>query len=105
MNGWGGVAIGMVDDFKNFIRGKSKGPAPMPGIELLHARLSEASAEVHAASMLLVEASRRNMNRLMDDVALVEADAAITMRDSGYALLLAKRAAARVFEATGAHGT
>jgi alkylation response protein AidB-like acyl-CoA dehydrogenase len=100
-----GVAIGMVDDFKNFIRGKSKGPAPVAGMELLHARLSESAAEVHAASMLLVDASRRNMNRLADGVALVEADAATTMRDSGYALLLAKRAATRIFEATGAHGT
>ena len=100
-----GVAIGMVDDFKHFIRGKSRGPAPVLGIELLHARLSESSAEVHAASMLLLDASRRNMNKLADAVALVEADAATTMRDSGYALLLAKRAAARIFEATGAHGT
>jgi hypothetical protein len=45
------------------------------------------------------------MNRLADGIALTDADAALTMRDSGYALLLAKRASTRVFEATGAHGT
>ena len=100
-----GVAQSMVDDFKNLIRAKSRGPTPVVGLELLCARLSEAAAEVHAATMLLVEASRKNMNKLADGVALAEADAAITMRDSGYALLLAKRAATRVFEATGAHGT
>ncbi|HEX4111820.1 MAG TPA: hypothetical protein VH020_04735 [Stellaceae bacterium] len=100
-----GVALGMVDDFKTFIRGKNKAPPPVAGMELLHARLSESAAEIHAASMLLVEASRRNMNKLIDGMALAEADAATTMRDSGYAMLLAKRAATRIFEATGAHGT
>ncbi|HEY5209359.1 MAG TPA: acyl-CoA dehydrogenase family protein [Stellaceae bacterium] len=100
-----GVALGMVDDFKNFIRGKSKAPPPIAGMELLHARLSESAVEIHAASMLLVGAARRNMNKLIAGVALAESDAATTARDSGYALLLAKRAASRIFEATGAHGT
>jgi resorcinol 4-hydroxylase (FADH2) len=100
-----GVALGMLDDFKPFIRKKSNAAPPAAGLELLQVRLSESAAEVHAASMLLVEAARRNMNKLADGVALDEADAAITMRDSGYALLLAKRAATRIFEATGAHGT
>lgn len=100
-----GVAVGMVDDFKNFVRNKSKAPPPVAGLELLQVRLSEAAAEIHGASMLLMEAARRNMNKLAEGVALAEADAATTMRDSGYALLLAKRAATRIFEATGAHGT
>jgi alkylation response protein AidB-like acyl-CoA dehydrogenase len=100
-----GITLGMVDDFKNFIRAKSKGSAPPAGLELLHARFSECAAEAHAASMLLVEASRRNMNKLAAGFALTDEDAAQTMRDSGYALLLAKRASTRVFEATGAHGT
>lgn len=100
-----GTALGMVDDFKSLVRAKGKARPPIAGLELLHARFAESAAEIHAASMLLVEASRRNMNKLADGVALTEADAAVTMRDSGYALLLAKRASTRVFEATGAHGT
>ena len=104
-----GAALGIVDDFKAFIRAKSKAPSPLPGpvigLELLQVRFAESAAEVHAAAMLLVEASRRNMTKLADGAALTEADAAQTMRDSGYALLLAKRASTRVFEATGAHGT
>lgn len=100
-----GVALSMVDDFKDFIRAKSKSPAPAIGLELLHARFSESAAEAHAASMLVVEASRRNMSKLAAGLVLADEDAAQTMRDSGYALLLAKRASTRVFEATGAHGT
>jgi alkylation response protein AidB-like acyl-CoA dehydrogenase len=100
-----GVALSMVDDFKDFIRAKSKSSAPAIELELLHARFSESAAEAHAASMLVVEASRRNMNKLAAGIALADEDAAQTMRDSGYALLLAKRASTRVFEATGAHGT
>jgi 3-hydroxy-9,10-secoandrosta-1,3,5(10)-triene-9,17-dione monooxygenase len=100
-----GTALGMVDDFKSFIRAKSKALPPVLGLELLQARFAESAAELHAASMLLVEASRRNMDKLANGGALTDADAALTMRDSGYALLLAKRASARVFEATGAHGT
>lgn len=100
-----GTAVAMVDDFKRFIRTKSTARAPVLGLELLQARFAEAAAEVHAAAMLLVESSRRNMNKLVDSVALSDADAGLTMRDSGYALLLAKRASTRVFEATGAHGT
>jgi 3-hydroxy-9,10-secoandrosta-1,3,5(10)-triene-9,17-dione monooxygenase len=100
-----GTALGMVEDFKSFIRPKTKAPVPVMGLELLQARFAESAAEMHAASMMLVEAARRNMSRLAEGIALTDVDAALTMRDSGYALVLAKRAATRVFEATGAHGT
>jgi alkylation response protein AidB-like acyl-CoA dehydrogenase len=104
-----GAALGMVDDFRTFVRAKGKATSPAPGpivgLELLQARFAESAAEIHAASLLLVETSRRNMNKLADGIALTDADAALTMRDTGYAMLLAKRASTRVFEATGAHGT
>jgi alkylation response protein AidB-like acyl-CoA dehydrogenase len=100
-----GVALSMVDDFKDFIRAKGDSSTPAVGLELLQARFSESAAAAHAASMLVVEASRQNMNKLAAGLALADEDAAKTMRDSGYALLLAKRASTRVFEATGAHGT
>jgi alkylation response protein AidB-like acyl-CoA dehydrogenase len=99
-----GVAAGMVDDFKIFLRAKISGPAPVAGIDLLYARLSESAAESHAAMLLLREAARRVMKKLADGGKLDESDAGLAMRDSGYALRLAKRAATQIFEATGAHG-
>jgi resorcinol 4-hydroxylase (FADH2) len=99
-----GVAAGMVDDFKAFLRAKSGGPAPVAGIDLLYARLAEAAAESHAAALLIREAARRVMKKLSEGGRLDETDAGLAMRDSGYALRLAKRAATQIFEATGAHG-
>jgi alkylation response protein AidB-like acyl-CoA dehydrogenase len=99
-----GVAIGMVDDFKTFLRAKSFGPTPAAGIDLLYARLADAAAESHAAALLVREAARRVMKKLADGGVLGDADAGLAMRDTGYALKLAKRAATQIFEATGAHG-
>jgi len=99
-----GVAAGMVDDFKGFLRAKSGGPAPVAGIDLLYARLADAAAESHAAALLVREAARRVMTKLTDGGRLDDADAGLAMRDTGYALKLAKHAATQIFEATGAHG-
>ena len=95
-----GVAAGMVDDFTAFIKGRAQAPAG----ELLQEVLAEASAAVHAARLLVVERARHNMDVLAEGGRLVEADAAISMRDSGYAIQLTRRAAQRLFEATGGHG-
>ena len=95
-----GVAAGMVEDFIQQVRGRP-GQA---GAELLSERIAEASAEVRAATLLLVDTARRNMQRLADGIAIGEAEAALSMRDSGYAMSLAKRAAGRLFEATGGRG-
>jgi 3-hydroxy-9,10-secoandrosta-1,3,5(10)-triene-9,17-dione monooxygenase len=99
-----GVAAGMVDEFKAYIRGKRGGSAPVAGIDLLHARLAEAAAGSHAATLLLREGARRVMAKLTGGNRLDEADAGLAMRDSGYALRLAKHATTLIFEATGAHG-
>jgi alkylation response protein AidB-like acyl-CoA dehydrogenase len=99
-----GAAIGMVEDFKTHIRGKSGGATPIAGLDLLRGRLSEAAAETRAASLLLLDAARNVMARLTEGAAVDDADAAVAMRDSGYAVLLAKRAAMRMFEASGGHG-
>ncbi len=99
-----GVAAGMVDDFKTLLRAKSGGPAPVAGIDLLYARLADAAAGSHAAILLVREAVRRVMKKLTDGGKLDDADAGLAMRDSGYALKLAKLAATQIFEATGAHG-
>jgi alkylation response protein AidB-like acyl-CoA dehydrogenase len=99
-----GVAIGMVEDFGTFVGARSGGAAPVAGLDLLRGRFSEVAAETRAATLLLLDAARRIMGRLTEGIALDDADAALTLRDSAYAVLLAKRVATRVFEATGGHG-
>ena len=49
-------------------------------------------------------AARHAKQKLMDRGELVEADAARSLRDAAYAVTLAKRAATRLFEATGGRG-
>lgn len=92
-----GTALGMVEDFAATL-------GDGPGSEITGERLSEAAAETRAATLLLLDSARRNMARLAAGDALGEADAALTMRDSAYAMLLAKRAAARLFEMSGGRG-
>ncbi len=92
-----GVALGMVEDFKAQLRTK-------PGTDLLYGTLAEASAETRAASLLLLDASGSNVRKLMRGETLGEGDAVATMRNTAYAVTLAKRAANRLFEATGGRG-
>jgi resorcinol 4-hydroxylase (FADH2) len=99
-----GIAAGMVEDFKSHLRARSGGAAPPAGTELLHARLSEAAAETRAAALLLLDTVRTNTAILAAGGSLGEADVARSMRDGGYAVLMAKRAATRLFEVTGGRG-
>ena len=117
-----GVGLGMVEDFKSYLRAKlaspgavqatlsAAGPAPWfasppaAGFELLGARLAEASAGMHAASLLLLDAARTMMQQLESGATLGEADAAHSLRGSGYALKLVKDNAARMLEACGGQG-
>ena len=92
-----GAAIGMVDEFRSFIRGKAPG-------ELLQERLAEAAAETNAASLVLMDVARANQAKLEAGIALAEPDAARSARDGAYSVLLARRAATRLFEVTGGHG-
>jgi 3-hydroxy-9,10-secoandrosta-1,3,5(10)-triene-9,17-dione monooxygenase len=92
-----GTALGMVEDFAANI-------GAGPGSEIVSERLSEAAAETRAATLLVLDSARRNMERLSAGATLDETDAALTMRDSAYAMILAKRAAARLFESSGGRG-
>jgi hypothetical protein len=70
----------------------------------IRTRLSVSAAEVHtttAAGRSLVA----EYKKLAAGAALGNRDSALTMRGSGYALLLSKRAATRVFYTTGARGS
>ncbi|HVV92195.1 MAG TPA: acyl-CoA dehydrogenase family protein [Hyphomicrobiales bacterium] len=95
-----GVVAGMLDDFRPVLRKAASGA----GAELLQERYSASAAELHAARLLLLDAARGNMETLARGEALVEADAARSLRDAAYAVTLAKRAATRLFEATGGRG-
>jgi 3-hydroxy-9,10-secoandrosta-1,3,5(10)-triene-9,17-dione monooxygenase len=98
-----GVAHGMVEDFRRFVAGRSGGAAA-PGMELLHERFAEAAAETRSAELLLMDTARRNSAKLEAGEALGEEDAARSMRDGGYAVTLARRAAMQLFEVTGGRG-
>lgn len=97
-----GVALGMVGDFRHFVTGRS-GAAPS-GMELLHERFAEASAETRSAELLLIDSTRQNTVKLEAGGALDEGDAARSVRDGGYSVMLARRAAMRLFEVTGGRG-
>jgi alkylation response protein AidB-like acyl-CoA dehydrogenase len=98
-----GASLGMVEDFTRYIRARSEGPAPPMGLELLQACLSEVAAETRAAMLLLLDAAKSAMRRLEEGSALGDAEAGATLRDSAYALKLAKHAATKMFEASGGH--
>jgi alkylation response protein AidB-like acyl-CoA dehydrogenase len=99
-----GIAIGMVDDFRQFIAGRSGGAATGSGAELLHERFAEATAETRAAQLLLMDTARQNSELLEAGKALGEADSMRSQRDGCYAVMLARRAATRLFEVTGGRG-
>jgi 3-hydroxy-9,10-secoandrosta-1,3,5(10)-triene-9,17-dione monooxygenase len=89
-----GTALGMVDDFEaNLGAG--------PGSEINRAQFSEAAVETHAASLLLLDRAKQNMDLLSAGAALGETEAALTTRDSAYAMVLIKRAATRLYEMGG----
>jgi 3-hydroxy-9,10-secoandrosta-1,3,5(10)-triene-9,17-dione monooxygenase len=99
-----GVAQGMVDEFAGFVASRAtRIPAP-PALEALHARLAESAAEVKAARLLILDAAASNMKKLAAGARLGEAEATDGMHQTAYACMLARRAAARLFEASGAHG-
>jgi 3-hydroxy-9,10-secoandrosta-1,3,5(10)-triene-9,17-dione monooxygenase len=104
-----GIATGMVADFKAHVAAKRSAAARVQGlsqdgVEVLYERLSEAAVETRAAALLILDAARSNMGRLIAGDALGEADAALSLRNGAYAATLAKRAATRLFEAVGGRG-
>ena len=99
-----GVAEAMIDEFAGFVaRRAARNPAP-PALEALHIRLAEAAAEARAARLLILDIARANMEKLASGIRLDAADGTRGMQQGAYACVLARRAAARLFEASGAHG-
>jgi alkylation response protein AidB-like acyl-CoA dehydrogenase len=96
-----GAAEGIVDLFAGEVAAKS-GKAAGPGSELALARIAESAAEAAAARLLILDCSKANMATLRAGNRLSDIDAQVTARNSAYATLLCRRAASRVFEASGA---
>jgi len=90
-----GVALGMVDDFAKQLRNPS---------DSMLTRMAESAAEMRSAELLLMDTVRSNMAALAEKRALGEVDAGRSLRDSAYVATLAKRTAARLFEASGGRG-
>jgi 3-hydroxy-9,10-secoandrosta-1,3,5(10)-triene-9,17-dione monooxygenase len=98
-----GAAEGLVEEFGAFLRARHQSGIPMPTMESQQLRVAEAAAEVRAARLLLLVGASAFMSRLEGGHTLGEEDATPIERDGCYAAVLAKRAAVRVFEATGSH--
>lgn len=99
-----GAVEAMTLEFGKYVgerAGRAKGAAVVPHLQ---SRLTEASVEARAARLLVLDAARENMAKLRAGDRLTAADAARTSRNGAYAAMLARRAASRMFEASGAHG-
>lgn len=99
-----GIASAMTDEFTDFARDRVQQGRMRPGSEALPARLAEAAVETRAARLLVLDAARANMQKLSGGERLDGDDQAVSRRDGAFAVTLARRAAARLFEATGGHG-
>ena len=99
-----GVAGAMAEDFAEYLEDRAQQGRMRPGSEALPTRLAEAAAEIRAAKLLVLAAARTNMEKLARGERLDDTDAAVSRRDGAYAVVLARRAAGRIFEGTGGHG-
>ncbi len=99
-----GVLAGMVDDFAEYVAACARRPHPPPGMANLTERLAESSVEADAARTMFQVATANYEGKLRAGTKLTDEDAARTMRNVAWANMLARRAATRMFEVTGAHG-
>lgn len=99
-----GVLAGMVDDFTSFVKSCVKRPHPPPGLANLTERVSESTIEAEAAMVMLRRANALIDARLQAGERLTEEDAARNVRNVAWANMVARHAATRMFEVSGAHG-
>ena len=99
-----GVAEAMIDELARDVARRAARQPPPIALEALYIRLAELTAEVKAAKLMVMDAARINMQKLAAGERLVAADNMRTAHQGTYACMLARRAAARLFEAAGAHG-
>jgi 3-hydroxy-9,10-secoandrosta-1,3,5(10)-triene-9,17-dione monooxygenase len=99
-----GVAEAMIEEFTGFVAPRAARTPPPPALEALYARLAESAAEVKAAKLLIMDAATFNTNKLISGGYLDPEDGTRGMHQNSYACMLARRAASRLFEASGAHG-
>jgi 3-hydroxy-9,10-secoandrosta-1,3,5(10)-triene-9,17-dione monooxygenase len=99
-----GAAAAMVDEFAGFVARRAERKPSPPALDALYTRLAESDAEVKAARLLIMDAATSNMTKLMSGTRLDATDGTRGAQQNSYACVLARRAAARLFEASGAHG-
>jgi alkylation response protein AidB-like acyl-CoA dehydrogenase len=96
-----GVAMGMLDDFKQMsaIRIKENGRAPSDQAVAL--RIAECAAELDAAEQATIGTARENMIVLERGEELSKEQRLRSRRNAGFAASLARRAAERIYAAAG----
>jgi len=99
-----GAAEGAVEDFAQKMRATAVRGKRMADAENLQLRLAESAAESEAARRLILGTAREIMAKLSAGAYTDEHDLALASRNAAYAVKLAQRAVARLFEASGGTG-
>ena len=108
LNGLGsvttGILQGMVGDFTKFVAAAASRPHPPPGLATLTERAAEAAMEAEVCMTMLRKANRRLDAILCAGERLSDEDATLNTRTVSWVNMVARRAATRMFEVSGAHG-
>lgn len=108
LNGLGsvttGVLLGMVADFTKFVSAAARRPHPPPGLSNLTERVAESAIEAEVCAAVIRDSNRRIDGILSAGGRLSEQDATINTRNIAWVNMVARRAATRMFEVSGAHG-
>lgn len=96
-----GAARGMIDAFAQHTRARMGRPGSAAGDQWTQLHVAESAADVRAAEMLLLNASRETA-AILQHAPTVDIDQRIAnKRDMGYAAMLARRTAERLFALAG----
>lgn len=108
LNGLGsvttGILLGMVADFTKFVAAAARRPHPPPGLANLTERVAESAIEADVCASMIRQSNRRIDAILLSGQRLTEEDATINTRNIAWVNMVARRAATRMFEVSGAHG-
>ena len=98
-----GMAECMVEEFNARLKTRAPTGRSQAGGDAPLTRLTEASAETQAARLMVLDAASANMAKLTEGGTLGRDEQMISRRNGAYAATLARRAASRLYEASGAH--
>ncbi len=99
-----GIARRVIDDFTAWTRDRVSRGNKVAEWQSVQLRIAESAAEAEAARLMLVTAARDAMATLASGARLTTEQRTRARRDAAFAVMLARRAVDRLFDASGAHG-